>query len=472
MTDRDSAANRPRPEAELQRLSTRVDEEVAFALQRASQMFAEGKVDAARAELTEALSQRSEDPKNQDTLAALYVRLGLYPMAIDIYEALLRDHPRDATLRQNLAVCFLKTGQFARARAMLDQLVQERASDRLFGYLGYALERMGEFTRAAEAYERGGFTSFAERSRSQEAGLDTRTPSMGPPGLRAAAAQAFTELSMDRVAFARAEDRPSGTLVEGWSTLEPGRSSILRETVHETTPAPARVAHVDPLGRAPAAPDTGKLPDGSSHRTAPPVAQAHDLLAQARNSGPVETRLPQSRGGPLSGFGRNELHGLVRFDLRSDGEGARGALYPIAAYTGDLTFERLPRDRVRVVGNGSLWVTPHPTRGSLHDGRAGMLFREDCIQFGPDGDRVELGGETAFRRLLAGGDMLLDTGPISLLDLPPDATFVVRLSRLVAMSMPLVVTDLLPEEAPLHQLGLVQLDNRHGRTVQLLLQGG
>src|ERR1700733_14233637 len=93
----------------------------------------------------QAMDLQPRDPKGQDLLAVVYFRIGLYPHAIQIYEELLRENPRDHSLRLNLALCCLKTGQAQAAREQLEVVVHNNpAHKRAWGYLGLAFERLGD----------------------------------------------------------------------------------------------------------------------------------------------------------------------------------------------------------------------------------------------------------------------------------------------------------------------------------------
>src|SRR5262244_2284009 len=87
------------------------DEDFLFHLYRGSELLQDNRVHEAKEELEQALTLQPRDPKGQDLLGVVYFRIGLYPRAIHIYEQLKRDNPRDPSLKLNLALCYLKTGQ-------------------------------------------------------------------------------------------------------------------------------------------------------------------------------------------------------------------------------------------------------------------------------------------------------------------------------------------------------------------------
>ncbi|HEY2370411.1 MAG TPA: hypothetical protein VGH87_28640, partial [Polyangiaceae bacterium] len=85
-------------------------EEFLFHLYRGAELLQDARVHEAKEELEAALHLQPRDPKGQDLLAVVYFRMGVYPRAIQIYEQLHRDNPRDTSLMVNLALCYLKTG--------------------------------------------------------------------------------------------------------------------------------------------------------------------------------------------------------------------------------------------------------------------------------------------------------------------------------------------------------------------------
>src|SRR5271156_1238244 len=71
------------------------NEDFLFHLYRGSELLQDNRVLEAKSELEHALTLQPRDPKGQDLLAVVYFRIGLYPHAIQIYEELLRENPRD-----------------------------------------------------------------------------------------------------------------------------------------------------------------------------------------------------------------------------------------------------------------------------------------------------------------------------------------------------------------------------------------
>jgi tetratricopeptide (TPR) repeat protein len=95
----------PGPHSTLSSESTRdvAQEDFLFHLYRGSELLQENRVLEAKEELEFALTMQPSDPKGQDLLGAVYFRLGHYPRAIQIYEALEQGFPKDASIRSTHA---------------------------------------------------------------------------------------------------------------------------------------------------------------------------------------------------------------------------------------------------------------------------------------------------------------------------------------------------------------------------------
>jgi len=140
------------------------DDDFLYHLYRGSDMLMQDRVVEAKGELEQALSLQPQDAKGQDLLAGVYFRLGLYPRAIEIWDRLVAAYPRDATLRVNLSLAMLKTGQPADALGHLHAALQLQPDhDRAWGYLGLVHWRLGRHEDAREAFLRGGQASMARR---------------------------------------------------------------------------------------------------------------------------------------------------------------------------------------------------------------------------------------------------------------------------------------------------------------------
>jgi hypothetical protein len=206
-------------------------EDFLFHLYRGSELLQDDRVHEAKQELEHALSLQPRDVKGQDLLAIVYFRLGLYPRAISIFEGLIAGHPEATTPRINLALCYLKTGQPARARSELEHVIRvDPSHSRAWGYLGLSFQRMGDVERAIAAFQAGGHHQMAKRLTPAPA----PSPSLRPllenerEALSRVGGEAFRELDREGAQPFRAElgstvpERPSGT----WSATEPGRAPL------------------------------------------------------------------------------------------------------------------------------------------------------------------------------------------------------------------------------------------------------
>jgi hypothetical protein len=272
-----------------------VQEDFLFHLYRGSELLQENRVLEAKEELEFALTMQPLDAKGQDLLGAVYFRLGLYPRAIAIYEALERQFPRDTSIKNNLALAYLKTGQPELARRVLQDAVRLQPDHkRAWGYLGLALQKLGELEQAQHAFERGGHALMAKRVN------ERRRQSMPPPPsappepspeqgrVREMAETAFSELDAGELRFALAEAEPRRPSDGPWHTLEIGEASKIRAPVVKSLPP----ASVRP---APNPNDVVTMPPPVPHPEGRELAQAH--YAQANAAPPAVTALPRGTSG-------------------------------------------------------------------------------------------------------------------------------------------------------------------------------
>ncbi|HLK37581.1 MAG TPA: tetratricopeptide repeat protein [Polyangiaceae bacterium] len=204
-------------------------EDFLFHLYRGSELLQENRVLEAKEELEFALTMQPLDAKGQDLLAAVYFRLGLYPRAIQIYESLVGQFPRDTSVKVNLALACLKTGQPEPARqALRDVVGLNPEHKRAWGYLGLALQKLGEFEQAQLAFERGGHAMMAKRMTERRRSLFPGA-SAAPPEIerrvREAAEMAFSELDAGELRFALAEPEAPRPGEGQWHTVEPGEAA-------------------------------------------------------------------------------------------------------------------------------------------------------------------------------------------------------------------------------------------------------
>jgi hypothetical protein len=207
-------------------------EDFLFHLYRGSELLQDNCVEEAKEELERALRMQPLDIEGQGLLGVVYFRLGLYPRAIEIYREIIKACPDELTPKLNLSLCYLKTGQPGEARDLLSDVIQ-RAPDhrRAWGYLGLSFERLGEYARAQEAFEKAGQPTLARRMQQLLEEL-SHVPSERAPRdeLRRAAADAVEELdaSSDGSAFERAVSDPHSSPLPGsrWRAHEPGEDPL------------------------------------------------------------------------------------------------------------------------------------------------------------------------------------------------------------------------------------------------------
>ena len=221
-------------------------EDFLFHLYRGSELLQENRVLEAKEELEFALTMQPLDPKGQDLLGAVYFRVGLYPRAIQIYEGLSTQFPRDVSIKINLALCYLKTGQPEPARTVLQEVVRiNPGHKRGWGYLGLALQKVGELDQAQIAFERGGHELMAKRL-TERRQRPSRPASLQAPrgideGVRSVAATAFSELDAGELRFALAEAESSRPGDGPWHTLELGNTAPKGRNQFATPLPPAAV---------------------------------------------------------------------------------------------------------------------------------------------------------------------------------------------------------------------------------------
>jgi hypothetical protein len=234
-----AAPSFPPPSAPVDSANNVTDEDFLFHLYRGSELLQENRVHDAKEELEQALTMQPLDPKGQDLLGTVYFRLGLYPRAIQIYEDLARQFARDVSVKINLALCYLKTGQPDRAHAVLADAVRLNPDHkRAWAYLGLALEKLGDIEQAQVAFDRGGHPTMAKRLtdalRRSKAPL---APDPSLPGVRDVAETAFLELDAGDLRFALAEPDAQGPGESPWHALEPG-APLTENAVSTSSRAP------------------------------------------------------------------------------------------------------------------------------------------------------------------------------------------------------------------------------------------
>ena len=274
-------------------------EEFLFHLYRGAELLQDSRVHEAKEELEEALHLQPRDPKGQDLLAVVYFRLGLYPRAIQIYEQLHRDNPRDASLMVNLALCYLKTGQSQSAREVLESLVQLAPDHRrAWGYLGLAYERLGDLEKAEHAFGRAGHEQMAKRVAAQRTSIaapeqtaEAQATQIEDAAIRATAAVAFQELDSGELSFALAEPAMRRTESGTWRAIELGTSVRAPSVPPPPPPAPPPPAALRAPSQRPPAP--ARSPRTVGEIAAAARVGASEVRVRLHPSGLVVVTAPQ-----------------------------------------------------------------------------------------------------------------------------------------------------------------------------------
>jgi hypothetical protein len=336
-------------------------EDFLFHLYRGSELLQENRVLEAKEELEYALTLQPRDPKGQDLLAAVYFRIGLYPRAIAIYEHLVRQFPRDMSLKVNLALCYLKTGQPEAARGGLEEVVRANPGHkRAWGYLALALEKLGDFDQAQVAFERGGHPMMAKRLVEKRRQTSRGLAPMATIGgavlageVREVAGMAFEELDAGELNFALAEPGSAPDNKGTWHAVELGSPGRRPAVPSLSAPAPS-------FTPPPAPPSS----DEAATVTPPPsdVASALGRLSMTAASVGVvrDAPLPSSPPPPMTRAARRSL--LVFPPAATVALHPTGVVLAQTAEPDRPFAARLESMRV-AVGTFSTRVLPRRTRG-------------------------------------------------------------------------------------------------------------
>jgi uncharacterized protein (AIM24 family)/Flp pilus assembly protein TadD len=472
-------------------------EDFLYHLYRGSEMLQDNRVLEAKEELEQALTLQPRDPKGQDLLAVVYFRVGLYPRAIQIYEQLKRDNPRDPSLKLNLALCYLKTGQALAARGELEDVVRLHPTHkRAWGYLGLAYERLADLTKAVAAFERAGHAQMARRvgeklAKAERADRDrgngrersAATP-IGDAEVRGAAAAAFEELDAGEISFSLAEPITGSQQSGTWRAVEPGAPQGAPSERHiegwTVPPSAEAVASMraEEIAGSPAEGAATPLPSppGMPGKHAVPMPLAH--LARA-------TRLvfPESAGVRLQPSGV----ALVRTTGSSQGGGRPFAarVESVRVHVGAIVTEVLPR-RTRgkstgesfggvaspiasLAGTGELVLSPRPSHTvvpfamaeEIVTVREEVLLGFELVGLTYENGKLALGdGESAHVVQLRGtGAVLIELlEHLQSIDIHEGRPILVRRECLVGWTGAKISPRALPpSEAPSGQRGLLSL---------------
>lgn len=437
----------PRADSDAPPSVDHYDQEFLYHLYRGSELLQDNAVDEAKAELERALALQPRDTEGQGLLGVVYFRLGMYPMAIEIFEQLEGSCPDEITPKINLALCYLKTGQAELARQRLEEVVKRADQHkRAWGYLGLVYQRLGEFGRAKRAFEKAGHPKLAERmalliSRVEAdashdgseldgvshspagASFGSLRPSLGtnlkvnippPPALASLTAGADEELSATTQAFSKGTEAAELGPV-GVPAL--GRRVILPEPI-------TRIAREAEL-IFPENPKVAMHPDGS-------------VLARVDTSFAVR---PQWLGGLSYHRAPFSTQPLRRRSANSVSNDPLGGAAPI----------------VSLVGSGRLIITPHrDTRLLLFAvDRDALYLRENHVvgfqpQVSYESGRLDPNATTEMVMKLSGSGAVIaySHGQLATLPVSAESPLCIRSGQVLGWIGRLLPRLIPPEEAP------------------------
>ncbi|HYO58507.1 tetratricopeptide repeat protein [Archangium sp.] len=167
-----------------------VDEEFLKQLYQGGELLAQGRLSEARQLLERAHQLQPGNEKGRNLLGLAYFKLGLFDQAAEIYEALVRDNPVDATLRVNLGLVYLKTNALQRAMREFEAATDLQPDHKkAHNYLGLALAQAGEYGRAREHFLQAGSDVMVEKMAKAIAGERFARPPRATPRAPASAAR-------------------------------------------------------------------------------------------------------------------------------------------------------------------------------------------------------------------------------------------------------------------------------------------
>ncbi|MCS6798450.1 MAG: tetratricopeptide repeat protein [Myxococcota bacterium] len=221
-----------------------------FQLYRGSALLLEDRVVEARDALERALALRPRDARGQDLLAGVYFRLGVYPRAIELWRSLVGAYPNEVSLRINLALALLKTGQPDEAcEHLLAAVALAPAHERAWSYLGLAHWRRGRLEEAREAFLRGGQFAMARRMEELLAGPDSGAAAPAAEQEDEAAMREAARQALERVEHAalalEVEVPAQQTAAGAWSPVELGREPVGRMTPRRSVPPAGSVPSLE-----------------------------------------------------------------------------------------------------------------------------------------------------------------------------------------------------------------------------------
>ncbi len=227
---------RPVPQDEASSTPGSAADDFLYHLYRGSELLLADQVHEAKGELEQALALQPQDAKGQDLLAGVYFRLGVYPRAIEIWQRLVAAYAKDTTLKVNLALSLLKTGQHREALGhLVDAVALNPDHDKAWGYLGVTYWRLEQYREARDAFLRGGQAAMARRMEAVLSASSAGTVAAPEPAdeddngdraaMRSAAEEAIEQFEAEQLPLAVATTA-TRSRAGAWRVAEPGEERL------------------------------------------------------------------------------------------------------------------------------------------------------------------------------------------------------------------------------------------------------
>ncbi|ATB34487.1 tetratricopeptide repeat protein [Melittangium boletus] len=360
-----------------------VDEEFLKQLYQGGELLAQGLLTEARLLLERAHQLQPRNEKGRNLLGLAYFKLGHFERAAEVYEALVRDNPVDATLRVNLGLVYLKTNALQRAMREFEAATDLQPDHKkAHNYLGLALAQAKEYGRAREHFLLSGSDVLAEKMARAIAGETLPKPARPPPVAPAPMPRAAPPGEGQWGAQFGLDEVPPGP--------RPAESSEeeLRFDEDEDEEEEAARAESPPPAKAPSEVtlEEGAAPElpvrAASPRPARDIPMLTDLTPALALAGASPAHRFRLGPGSFSVFVEGELltrlEGLVAFSGQLEFEPERKRFRGRAT---DEPFGVGPGRFTRVSGRGVLFLESAEAHSFLAVdlGDSGVYVREECV---------------------------------------------------------------------------------------------
>ncbi|HEX8537302.1 MAG TPA: tetratricopeptide repeat protein, partial [Cystobacter sp.] len=380
-----------------------VDEEFLKQLFQGGELLAQGRLEEARRLLERAHQLQPRNEKGRNMLGLAYFKLGHFDRAAEIYEALVRDNPVDATLRVNLGLVYLKTNALQRAmREFATATDLQPDHKKAHNYLGLALAQAGEYGRARHHFLVAGSEAMAQKMARAIAGdtfarTGTTTRAATPAPIPAPMVRPPPPTEGQWGAQFGLDELPSASHDELRFAEDEGPGALPSSDPGDGTHSPEGTPGDETRGalEQPASqPDGERLPESLEGATpelptpSPAFAPTEEvpLLAELTPALALEGASPTQRlrvgGGSFSVYVEGELltrlEGLVAFSGQLEFEPERKRFRGRAT---DEPFGEGPARFTRASGRGVLFLEAAEGHSFLATelGDAGVYVREECV---------------------------------------------------------------------------------------------